>query len=515
MMVDDTNTQTKTQASPDISTRKSRKRPPRYLVLALILVLSGIGVYLAWRYFSKPVDRDQELVSVERSRADIKVVATGIIRPIREVKISPKTTGLLRELLVKQGDMVKQGQIIARMDDSNLLGQVKSARGAYLAAMDNYEKSKNGNRPQEIAASQATERKAREALRNAGRNIGRLRAQMGALTATLKRDQNFASTQAFLAASGAISEQDAINAETQAQVSKAQLEAANRELEQAQLSKAQAEADLEQIHQQAELMKAGFRKEDIAQALHNAEQAQGSYQQVESLLRDTQIRAPFDGVITQKYAEAGAIVTPTTSAATTSATSSSIVALAGTLEMVAQVSEANITKIKVGQPVEIIATALPDQTFRGRVTQIAPAAIVTANVTTFEVHADIDADAARHLLSGMNVSAQFIVGVNENALLVPSVCIVSRRGQTGVFVPDEKTEPKFVPVKTGSMIGRDTIVLSRLKQGDKVFKGLSKEFLIKEGYSGGGTERREERGRGRGRGGGAGGPGGFMPRMGR
>jgi HlyD family secretion protein len=504
----------RTLKSPAV--KKNARRKVFILVAVLIVAALATAAYFYFNQTSSSTDWKKNTVKVKVGEADMKVLATGIIRPEREVKISPKTTGLLKELLVRQGDKVKAGQLLARMDDSNLLGQAESARGAYLASMDNYSKMKAGNRPQEVAASFYQEQKARQGVNNAERNINRLKAQMDAIRATLARDEQFAVTQAFLANNGAISDQDRINAETQARVSRSNLMAAESELSQAHMAKSQSETDLQTIMQQNNMMKSGFRKEDVSAALHNASQTKGSLTQIESLLRDTRILAPFDGIITQKYADAGAIVTPTTSSSTTSATSSSIVALAGRLEMVAQVSEANITKIKVGQDVEITATAIPDKVFHGRVTQIAPAAIVTTNVTTFEVHAELLAGAQEALLAGMNVSATFLVGHEDHALTIPAVCVVSRKGQAGVFVPDAKGEPVFKAVKTGASLGREVVITSGLKEGDLVLKGLTKAQLGAEGYgvtmpgAGGGG-----RGGAGGGGGGRGGAGGMTRGFGR
>jgi len=501
-----------TPANTNIVRMKKASNKVWIAVGLLVLVALGTAAYFYFGQNKDSGDWKKNTVVVKRGKADMKVVATGIVKPEREVKISPKQTGLLKQLLVRQGDRVKAGQLIARMDDSNLLGQVESARGAYLASMDNYQKMKAGNRPQEVAASFYQEQKARQGVSNAERNINRLKAQMDAIRATLARDEQFALTQAFLANNGAISDQDRINAQTQARVSRSNLMAAESELSQAHSAKAQSETDLQTIKQQNNMMKSGFRQEDVAAALHSASQTKGSLQQIESVLHDTRILAPFDGIITQKYADAGAIVTPTTSSSTTSATSSSIVALAGRLEMVAQVSEANITKVKVGQEVEITATAIPDKVFKGRVTQIAPAAIVTTNVTTFEVHVQLLESAEDALLAGMNVSATFIVGHDDNALTIPAVCVVSKKGQADVYVPDEKGEPQFKEIKTGASLGRAIVVLSGLKEGDVVLKGLNKAQLAAEGYGSGGGPGGMPVGAGGGRAGRGGAGGGAVPR---
>lgn len=490
--------------------KKKRSKKRLWIIALIIVIAAAAGTYFMMQ--GKGVNKEwkKDATTVKRGTATIKIIATGLIKPIREVKISPKQTGLLKELYVQQGDRVKKGQVIALMDDSNLAGQIDAARGAWLSSVDNSNKLKHGNRPQEVLAARFQQQRAREGVRNAEHNISRLQAQMEALKAQLKRNEQFAKAQTFLAKSGAISEQTSIDAETAAQVTRSQLNAAERELIQAQVSKSQAEADKDAIEEQYKLMAAGFRSEDVSAAYHSAEQTKGNLKYLESLRNDTRIKAPFDGIITQKYADTGAIVTPTTSAATTSATSSSIVALAGRLEMVAQVSEANVPKISIGQDVEITATSYPDKIFHGKVTQIAPAAIVTMNVTTFEVHAQIVDDPDNKLLSGMNVSAGFLVGEQEDALMIPAVCVVSRRGETGVYIPDKDGNPEFKKVKTGAAVDRDIVVLAGLKEGDYVFKGLSKEHLEKEGYLGRGGMGGP--GGGMGRGGGGRGGGGMIPR---
>lgn len=487
-------------ASSTVAVALSKKKSGTaklYISAAIVTIILGAGGWFLWDAQLKPKpDLRKNLITVRKGPAEMNVVATGAMRPYREVKISPKQTGLLSALYVKQGDLVKTGQIIAQMDDSNLVGQVEAARGAYLASLDNAKKLETGNRPQEVAAARFQELRSEKAVLQAERNISRLEAQVQALTATVKRDQAFAARQTMLAKAGAVSDQASIDAQTAAEVSKAQLDAAKREKDQSEIAAEQSREELNAVRQQHSLMKSGFRKEEVAASGHNAMQAKGQLMHMESLLADTKVRAPFDGIVTQKYADVGAIVTPTTSAATTSATSSSIVALASKLEMVAQVSESNIAKIKPGQEVEITATSYPSKTFKGTVTQVAPAAIVTQNVTTFEVHVDVS-DPARELLSGMNVNAKFAVGSMKNALIVPQVCVLSRRGQTGVYVPDKNGEPEFRPVKTGPTSGRDIVIVSGLSENEKLFEGLTREQLTREGYG----NRDQQRG----------GPGGGSP----
>ena len=85
----------------------------------------------------------------------ITISANGTVQPERSINVSPKNSGILNRLLVKEGDTVKQGQIIAYMGDSNLQGQLTQAKGQVAQAEANLQKLLAGNRPQDIAQAQA------------------------------------------------------------------------------------------------------------------------------------------------------------------------------------------------------------------------------------------------------------------------------------------------------------------------------------------------------------------------
>ncbi|MBU6455031.1 MAG: efflux RND transporter periplasmic adaptor subunit [Cyanobacteria bacterium REEB67] len=507
-----------TMVSTQTATPSTQKIGPaikKPLVIVSVLVILAICGGLIYYFVSNSGSKDwrKNTVKVERGPIDVRIEATGTIKPVNEIKVSPKVTGLIKKLTVKQGDIVKEGQILAEMDKSNLLGAIEASRGSYLMAQDTYEKLQHGNRPQEVAIAELQERRSRDIVRQAVQNTIRLKAMVESATQTSLRDDTLATRQLYLESQGAASDQDRLNAETQAKVTRAQLDAAKRELAGAEAALAQNKAEAAAAHQTLLLSQMGNRQEDISQAKHAVIQAKGNLDSLLSQLDDMIIRAPFAGVITQKYADAGAIVTPTTSAATTSATSSSIVALAGVLEMVAQVAETDIGKIEIGQEVEILSNAYPEHPFHGHVTQIAPEAVVTQNVTTFEVHTTIDDDRKGKLLAGMNVSARFVAGRMNNALLVPTVCIVSRHGKTGVLIPEKDGNPTFKPVKTGPTSGTRTVVMRGLNDGDLVFVGLSKEGLEQQGYGDGGIKQQMGGGRqGGGRHGGGGGTSVPIPR---
>ncbi|MCS5704612.1 efflux RND transporter periplasmic adaptor subunit [Synechococcus sp. FGCU-3] len=195
-------------------------------------------------------------------------------------------------------------------------------------------------------------------------------------------------------------------------------------------------------------------------------------QQRQVELRELVVRAPFSGIITQRYADPGSFVTPTTTAAAVAgATSSSIVELAQGLEVVAKVPESDIGRIRLGQPADVRVDAFPDRRFAAAVKRITPRAVKLNNVTSFDVVLRF-MDAVPQLRIGMTADVDFKTGSVRANTLVPTVAIVTEDGRPGVLVPGKRNKPEFQPVELGISGGRSTQILSGLKPGSRVFINL-------------------------------------------
>ena len=174
------------------------------------------------------------------------------------------------------------------------------------------------------------------------------------------------------------------------------------------------------------------------------------------------------GLFLVNGADPGAFVTPTTAgSAVSSATSSSILSLASTNQVIAQVAEANIAQIRMGLAATIQVDAYPGKPFTGRVTQIATQSNVVQNVTSFEVKTSVS-DSQRLLKSGMNVSLEFKAGELKNVLVVPTAAIVQQTNAQGVFVAKDKAHPVFVPITIGITMNDKTEVKSGLTRNEQV-----------------------------------------------
>ncbi len=121
-----------------------------------------------------------------------------------------------------------------------------------------------------------------------------------------------------------------------------------------------------------------------------------------------------------------------------------------------------------------MSDSYPDQVFKGHVRLISPEAVVEQNVTSFQVRVDLDSGKDK-LLSGMNVDLTFLGANLNNALVVPTVAIVTEKGQIGVLVPGKNNKPEFRSVTIGSSIQDRTQIVSGLKEGDRVFINLPKD----------------------------------------
>ncbi|HIK25354.1 MAG TPA: efflux RND transporter periplasmic adaptor subunit [Thermosynechococcus sp. M46_R2017_013] len=403
--------------------------PWRSLVIGVIAAgVIGSGGLWWWRSRQTPLDLDRYTVPVQDSRDLVaRIAATGKVVPVQTVNISPKRAGLLAELYVEQGDRVKAGQIIARMDNRDEQAQLAQAQANLADAIARRDRVVAGNRAEEIAQAAAQVQAAATRARLAEER--------------LKRNE-------LLAAEGAIPRDT---------------------LDELKANRDSAIANLNEAQKRLQLLQRGARSEEIRQAEATVAAAQAQVQAARAALEDTVIRAPFTGIITQKYANPGAFVTPTTTAsATTSATSTSIVAIAEGLEILAEVPEVDIGQVLVGQPVEIRADAYPGETFKGQVRLVAPEAVVEQNVTFFQVRVSL-VTGLEKLRSGMNVDLDFLGPKIHNALLVPTVAIAVERGQTGVYVVGENNRPKFRPVTIGSSWQDQTQIISGVSVGERVF----------------------------------------------
>jgi HlyD family secretion protein len=387
------------------------------------------------------INLEEDTVLVRYYNLRIQVKANGVVQPIRKINISPREAGRIVELRVREGDRLQAGQIIARMDDQSLQAQASQYQAVLARSQSELAERLAGNRQEEIAKAAA--------------EVVRYQAQLQEARSRLQLATSKLSRREFLANQGAISRESLDESRTEARN-------ARDNLEQIQASLAIAQAEF--ARQQS-----GPRLEEIDRARAQVTESAAQLRFYQIQLENTLVRAPFAGVVTRRFTDAGDFVAPTTSASTSDgATSASIVELSSGLEVEAKLPEASIARIKPGQSVEIRSDSYPDQVFQGRVRLIAPRAVQENNITTFRVKVLLQTG-GETLRSGMNVKLVFLGEPIKNALAVPLAAVITQRnGQKGVWVVNSQGEPRLQIVRLGAESGDQAQILEGLKVGDRI-----------------------------------------------
>lgn len=458
----------------------SKRRLTILSIIVVVLVTIGL---LGWRWYqnksiSASAESAYELATVEFGDIVLSVSTSGTVDSKQVFSLYPKGTGQVKSVLVKAGDSVKKGQVIAILDDTearvnlsiaekNLaLAQrrleqaqaqasmnpiqtklaVEQATANLLSAQSKVKTLKEGAKPQEIE-------QARSAIRQA-------QANLDAAQADYQRQKS-------LFAEGGLSKQQLDAAENKYLNAAESLKTAQQKLDLLlsppdPVELAAAEAALRQAQVNLEVAKANAKIDsasvDLLAAKAELSQAEKEYLDAKEFLTSTKIVSPVDGLVITLNIKPGDYYEPQTILGT--------VGDLGHLEVTALVDETEVTQVKIGQKVDIAADAAPDVTFEGQVTNIAQQGQVTDNVVTFPVTISI-ADARGLLKPGMTVDAEIISERRTNVLVVPNAALSERRGRMMARMLEDG-KPTYRRVELGITDGRMTEVLSGLKRGDVV-----------------------------------------------
>jgi HlyD family secretion protein len=215
-----------------------------------------------------------------------------------------------------------------------------------------------------------------------------------------------------------------------------------------------------------------MKAEDITQAKAQYEKVAAVVENAKTQLGYATVIAPSSGVVVKKYVEKGSIVAAGRSSFAGTGSGVTIVDIAEIDRMLVQVGvdETDIAQIKIGQRVDVSVDAFPGQKFKGKVTKIAPEAVVDQSVTTVPVTVEV-MQPDKKLKPEMNATCDFIVISKENILTVPSEAVrETDRGSVVTVIENGKSVERSV--KTG-IVGSDTTeIISGLKEGETVVTSL-------------------------------------------
>ncbi|HZQ93406.1 MAG TPA: efflux RND transporter periplasmic adaptor subunit [Candidatus Sulfotelmatobacter sp.] len=198
---------------------------------------------------------------------------------------------------------------------------------------------------------------------------------------------------------------------------------------------------------------AALARRDMARA--DQAQAKAALAQAQTTLSYTTIRAPFDGVVTEKKIDSGVLASPGMPLFTVEAV--------GRYRLEASVNETDLAYVRIGQAAPVLIDALAGSELKGKVVEVVPAADPASR--TFLVKVELPPDA--RLRSGLFGHAEFARGQRES-VLVPRSAIVERGQLQAVFVLDQNRVAALHYVTLGKPVKDDIEVLAGLESGDRL-----------------------------------------------
>jgi RND family efflux transporter MFP subunit len=194
--------------------------------------------------------------------------------------------------------------------------------------------------------------------------------------------------------------------------------------------------------------------------------AKESLKEAKDRLKDTQIVAPGDGVVLQRFVQPGQIIFSGTNSASGGTLLLKMADLAQ-LFVRGHVDEADVARVRAGMKATITADALWGRSFQGTILRVDPEGKNSNNVVVFEVIVRLPPAAVKVMKINMTTNLKIQVEQRQNVLTVPSLALRKRGSRSGVYVL-RGGKPRFQPVKTGVSNGMKAIVLAGLRAGDRV-----------------------------------------------
>jgi HlyD family secretion protein len=347
------------------------------LVAAALLLFTGINR----RRVGTPVRAEK----VARQEIASVISTNGKIEPINSFEAHAPAPATVNKVLVAEGDHVKAGQLLVKLDDAEARSQAARALAQLRSAEAALSGIKAGGTQEELLTSRADLTKAQAERDDAQRN----------LQAVQKLRQNGAASPA--------------------------------EVEAAQNRQKKAEADVQLLQSK---LSGRFSSPEVAKVEASAAEARAAYTAAQELLHHSNVTAPFAGTVYQLPVKPGSYVN-----------GGDLLVQVANLEKVrvrAFVDEPEIGRLAKGQKVEIKWDAIPGRTWDGTLTRVPTSVTMVGTRTVGEITSEID-NSDRKLLPNVNVNVSIISARHDNALTVSREAVHDVDGKRYVYkIENEK-----------------------------------------------------------------------------
>ena len=495
----------------------------RWIIIAIVVIL-GVGAFFGFSYI-----RQQRQVSAAanfqtepagRGELTATVGATGVVRANQTALLAWQTSGTVGEVNVQSGDPVTANQVLASLEQTSLPQTIILAQADLVNAQKAFNDLLN-SQIQQAQALQAVEQ-AEQALEDAGNpELLQARAQEAIAAAekavenadrALRWAQSPASQSYIDEAKAQVTlakdrldkaeekykpyenkpEDNLVRARLLSQLAEVQQQydfavrqlnsmegiAADSDIALQKANLATAQAQLLEAQREWERVKDGTNPADVALLEAQLADAQREFERVkdgpdpadvavaearlaaaQATLNMARIVAPFDGTVTNVNSKPGDQVGPGTVAFRLDDLSRLLVDV--------QVSEVDINRIQVGQPVSLIFDAILNKEYSGVVSEVSPVGTTAQGTVDFTVTVEIS-DADEDVRPGMTAAVNMVIDQLENVLLVPNRAVRTREGERVVYVLRDGTlEP--VEIRLGaSSEDMSQVLEGELDEGDQI-----------------------------------------------
>jgi HlyD family secretion protein len=448
------------------------KRKWKILITIVVLAIAGAGVYASTVYSKRGVVTVQTGTVVRMDLTSV-VTASGEIKPKNYINIGANAMGEITALLVKEGEHVRKGQLLAKIEDTQPVADVDAQKAT-------------------LSSSEADSTASEAGLKAADENISTLQAALERDRADLNRMKSELDR-----AEALFKEQ--LLAKQEFDLKKFTFEAQNAAIKQSEMRISQARAQREQTAAQ---LSATQRRIAVARA---------NLVRASDILSKRNSYAPLDGVVTNLPVRQGESVVP--GLQNQNGTIIMTIADMSLITAEVKVDETDIVNVSLGQVVEISIDAIPGKTFKGHVTEIGNTAILRSSgmaasqsaissqeAKDFKVVVALDSP-PDEIRPGLSCTAKITTATRANVLTIPIQALtVRQKGDleakpagtstaaaaatkpdpiaekakkeeiTGVFVV-AADKADFRKVETGITGATDIEVLGGLKEGDKIITG--------------------------------------------
>ncbi len=416
------------------------------------LVFVGVAVLLTGLYLfpfdskesedaAKPVFKTSKVLKGDLA---VKISATGIVEPNFKVEVKSKASGEVLSFPFEEGDRVKKGTLLLQLDKSDEQRNVAKAST-------------------ELSSSSAKFKKAETSLllqkTKYNTDIKSSQSEIETAIANLKEAEDKLKRQTELFEKKFVSQESLDTAATLFKVNQENLVQARNQL---QIAKDSIH-DITMKENEVELVQSEVRRSEI------------SVDEAEERLEETEIFAPIDGVIIEKFIEEGQIIASGISNVN-GGTAIATIADMSRLFIIADIDETDIGSVKIGHTVRITADAFPKKVFKGKVTRIAPQGLIENSITIFKAKIEVKGAGKNLLKPMMSANIDIVTQQVKDTLYATRAAI--RKDDEGKFVVVLKNDkPEKARVKTGIRNPIHAQILSGLNLDDELILGDWEKIL--------------------------------------